>query len=732
MVARAERAKYHGVGENNKHLLSDIAIRSLGLPDRARAELAAQATVDQEWFTGYAAGYSKYVRETGRDNLGSWCQGAEWVREITAEDLFARFQVLPQTAPYLAGMIAAAAPPESKYSSTATPASSQTLAEVVDTLRAGQLGSNGWAIGKDRTENGRGMLLGNPHYPWTGANRFWEKHLVIPGKMNLYGSHLIGIPGVAIGFNESVGWTHTMSISQRVVFYSLDLVPGDPTSYYYDGEPRKMTARTFLIPVRDEDGVEHTKEHTVWFSHYGPIVSPPNAPWSDTMAISIRDANFLNQNLFAHWRDMGQAEDMDAFKGAFDKWNSLPWVNTMATSSDGRAFYIDASSVGRLSGEAISLWRERVTSDPLTGAFYRQMGLTLLDGSDSRFEWQPHPEARIDGTVPFVEQPQQDRTDYIFNANDSHWLTNVTEPLTGYSPLYGPEETARSLRTRMNATLLTDTSPGGPTGDDGKFSLREMQQALLSNHSLTADLLLDALLTACAEHPSALVDEQRVDLGNACTVLRGYDRRLDLDSEGAVLFREWITRYEPSEYLQAGELFAVPFDAENPVNTPRDLADERVALKRLAEAALVLNQAGVDLDSTLRDVQFGYRGSEKIPLHGGGAAEGIANVIGQINYDTVAEQTRGNKIDGSRWLTDKGYAITYGTSFLLSLSYTDNGPVAEAFLTYSESGDPSSEHYTDQTKLFSEKQWRPVLFETEDINKDVKSSVVLTEPRHLN
>lgn len=732
MVARAERAKYHGVGENNKHLLSDIAIRSLGLPDRAQQEFAAQATVDQEWFSGYATGYSKYVRETGRDNISSWCRGAEWVREISPEDLFARFQTMPQTTPYMADMIAAAAPPESKRSSAVTPTSIQTLAELNDTLRAGQLGSNGWAIGKDRTENGRGMLLGNPHYPWTGTNRLWEKHLVIPGKMNLYGAHLIGMPGVAIGFNESVGWTHTVSNSQRVVFYSLDLVPGDPTSYYYDGEPRKMTAREFLISVRDEDGVERTKEHTVWFSHYGPIVSPPNAPWSDNTAISIRDANFRNQNLFAHWRDMGQAEDMDAFKGAFDKWNSIPWVNTMATSSDGRAVYIDGSSVGRLSDEAIALWQERIASESLTKTFYEQTGLILLDGSDSRFEWQPHPEARIDGIVPFAEQPQQDRTDYIFNANDSHWLTNVTEPLTGYSPLYGPEETARSLRTRMNARLLSDTSPGGPTGDDGKFSLREMQQALLSNRSLTADLLLDELLTACAEHPAALVDEQRVDLGNACTVLQGYDRRLDLDSAGAVLFREWITRYEPSEYLQAGELFAVPFDAEDPVNTPRDLADKRVALEKLAEAALVLDQAGVDLDSTLRDVQFVYRGSEKVPLHGGGPAEGIANVIGQINYDTVAEQTRGHKIDGSRWLTDKGYAITYGTSFLLSLSYTDNGPVAEAFLTYSESGDPSSEHYMDQTRLFSEKQWRPVLFETKDINEDVKSSVVLTEPRHLN
>ena len=66
-------------------------------------------------------------------------------------------------------------------------------------------------------------------------------------------------------------------------------------------------------------------------------------------------------------------------------------------------------------------------------------------------------------------------------------------------------------------------------------------------------------------------------------------------------------------------------------------------------------------------------------------------MIGQGNYDTLAAQTTGAKIDGSKYLTDKGSAITYGTSFLLSLSYTDTGPEAEAFLTYSESGNPSSD-----------------------------------------
>jgi len=54
---------------------------------------------------------------------------------------------------------------------------------------------------------------------------------------------------------------------------------------------------------------------------------------------------------------------------------------------------------------------------------------------------------------------------------------------------------------------------------------------------------------------------------------------------------------------------------------------------------------------------------------------------------------------------------------------------AEALLTYSQSGNPTSELYTDQTQLFSNKQWRPILYKMEDINGDIKSKKILTGNR---
>ena len=38
-----------------------------------------------------------------------------------------------------------------------------------DNPEGGELGSNGWAFGRNATPDGRGLLLGNPHFPWTGT-----------------------------------------------------------------------------------------------------------------------------------------------------------------------------------------------------------------------------------------------------------------------------------------------------------------------------------------------------------------------------------------------------------------------------------------------------------------------------------------------------------------------------------------------------------------------------------
>ena len=65
------------------------------------------------------------------------------------------------------------------------------------------------------TDNGRGMVLGNPHFPWDGSERFFEAQLTIPGQINVSGASLFGVPVINIGHTDHLAWSHTVSTAYR-------------------------------------------------------------------------------------------------------------------------------------------------------------------------------------------------------------------------------------------------------------------------------------------------------------------------------------------------------------------------------------------------------------------------------------------------------------------------------------------------------------------------------------
>src|SRR5487761_2079785 len=337
--ARGERAKYFGAGKNNEYLNTDIGMKALNLVERGAQTMQKQPKELRDWYEGYVAGYNQYLADTGKDKVGGWCRGADWVLPITATDLQAYQQLVLLVTTTFAQQIATAAPP----SGDAVPTRASIPWEAPD------LASNGWGIGKDLSENGRGMLLANPHYPWVGSNRFWEKHLVIPGKLDVYGVGLLGTPGVAIGFNKDVAWTHTVSAGKRLTIYSLDLAPGKPTAYRYDKQDRAMTPKVVRVEVKQADGSTKTVEHTVWFSHYGPVLNFANLGWTRQRAYAVRDTNWDNTTGFVQWLAMQRAHSMKEFQEAHARYQGMPWVNTISTSREGAAWYIDDASTPNLS-----------------------------------------------------------------------------------------------------------------------------------------------------------------------------------------------------------------------------------------------------------------------------------------------------------------------------------------------------------------------------------------------
>ncbi|WNG34861.1 acylase [Archangium violaceum] len=720
LKVRGERARYLGAGPNSLNVATDFAFRVLDLPRRAEESWSREPADVRELISGYVAGFNHFLSLPLAERLP--CAGQPWVKPITEVDLTAYHRALGLllSGNRLLGAIAAAQPPGT--GATLQPENLPLLREVDVT----KIGSNGWALGAERSESGRGMLVANPHFPWEGELRLWESHLTVPGKLNVYGVGLLGVPGVLIGFNEHVAWTHTVSIGARFTAYTLPLVPGKPTSYYYDGQVRDMTARPITLQVQQPDGSLSEVTRTYYSSHHGPIISLAGIGWSNQLTLSYRDANLDNESLITQFLGMSRANSLEEFQQVFANVGGIPWVHTMATTPEGNVWYADAAATPNLRPATLQAWATAVANPDSPQARLLRSNVVLLDGSTSRDEWLEEPGARSPGLIPFARTPQLQRRDFVFNSNDSHWLANPAQPLTGFSPIHGQEGTPRTPRTRMNAQLLTEVRADGASGADGRFSLEELQNAILSNRSSTAELLLTDVVQRCKASPTGTAEGQTVDLTQACDVLAAWNGRYDVDSVGAALWRQLMSAYTYSALLNAGPLFATPFSPSAPLTTPNTLKPRPETgadplADKLAAAVLKLKAAGLEVSTPLGQTQYALRGTERVALHGGGDVDGVTNICGyDASSNTSLEPTtpRGTVLDSSTGLTQDGYVINSGTSFLMALEYTDNGPRARAFLTYGQSADPASDLYRNQLKRFSEKQWRPIAFAEQDIAAD--------------
>jgi acyl-homoserine-lactone acylase len=706
---RGERARWFGPGEADANINSDFGYRHLGIWEEAPQRWADQPELVQEAIAGYVAGFNAGVDELGIDG---WCSGEPWVAPITTQDLYAYVAdvLLLASSRIFIDEIGSAQPPT---------ADSATAAETVPTtqpvgferfLSSGA--SNAWAFGAEASASGGGMLLANPHFPWEGELRFWESHLMIPGEVNVYGAGLSGLPGVQIGFNDAIAWSHTVSSGHRFTLYRYDLDPADPTVYVVDGEPQAMTPNEITIEVAAADGGDPTEvSRTLWSTHHGPVVSLGPLPWSGEQAIAIRDGNIDITRVLTQFYGMDMAGSMDEFQQVHATEQGIPWVNTIATSADGRAWYADTAATPNLSPEALAAWEAEVATGGLIGLAYNDFGVVMLDGSDSLFEWVDDPSAPAPGLVPYAEMPQIERADYVFNANDSYWLSNPDEPLTGFSPMHGVADVPQSTRTRTNIMLLEER--------DRPWTAADIEATLFAERSAVTDLLRQPLVDACTETPTVNLNGADVDLALACETLAAWDGTYTLDARGAILFREWLARFDFNELIDAGRLFADAFDPANPATTPSTPVEDRSQwLVELGSAVQLLELLGIPVDAPLGDWQFEVRTGDRLPIRGGTGFEGVANIVGCC-ADTT---TMGPIPDTGDWVNDisplrdlPGYPVSDGSSFVMALEFTADGPVAEGFLNYGNPDDPEAPAYRLGLEAWSAGEWRPFLFRPEDV-----------------
>ena len=211
VASNGQTARYFGAEEGNPS--ADYVYTYYNSQEMIEQGLFQGVTDDLlEALAGYAAGFNKYLEDTGVDNLPEDCRGADWVRPITQLDMgkVIRKLLLRASTDNLTGAIMAADPP-SQSMAKLLPRESIPLTIRNPLPPITEMGSNGYGIGSNASQTEFGLQLGNPHFPWRGNLRFYMLHLTIPGELDAMGATITGLPIVLIGFNQNMAWSHTVS-----------------------------------------------------------------------------------------------------------------------------------------------------------------------------------------------------------------------------------------------------------------------------------------------------------------------------------------------------------------------------------------------------------------------------------------------------------------------------------------------------------------------------------------
>ena len=522
---------------------------------------------------------------------------------------------------------------------------------VVSQARAAApLGSNAWAIAPSRSASGHAMLLQNPHLPWSDLFLFYEAQITAPG-IDAYGCTLVGFPMLAIAFNDHLGWSHTVNTIDAVDLYELTLVDG---GYRWDGETKAFETEEQRLRVKRDDGTVEEQTLEIRRSLHGPVVHA-----TAERAVAARVAGLDAPGMLEQWWDMGRATSLAEFEEALSRLQ-IPMFNVVYADREGHILYVFGGTVPKRSRGDVGYWA----------------GVVPGDTSDALWtEVHPYHE------LPRALDPE---TGWLQNANDPPWTATLPggpRPAS-HAPYMSPE--FLHFRAQQSARLLAE---------DESVSFEELLADKHSTHVLTADRVLDELVEAARAGDGEVAHR-------AAEVLEGWDRRVDAESRGAVLFLRWARSVSSD-----ADPFATPWDPDSPLTTPARLRDPEAAVAALVEVAHEVEAAHGSLDVAWGEVHRLRRGGRDLPANGGPGDLGIFRVA---HYGPA---------EGSR------QEVVSGDSYYAAIEFGDVVR-ARVLTAYGNSTQPGSPHVGDQLELFARQEMRPVWRTRDDIEAHLEARQV--------
>lgn len=538
--ARGQSAQYWG----EEYLNSDRWVQTMGIPERASEWYEAQSPAFRSYLDAFAAGINAYAKEHP-DLIDD---EVKVVLPVQPVDILAHEQRVMN------------------FTFIVNPQIVKSLANNHKSM-----GSNGWAIAPKHSASGNAMLLANPHLPWSDLFVWYEAQITAPG-IDAYGATLVGLPVLAIAFNNHLGWTHTVNTHDGWDAYELQLKDG---GYNFDGKVQAFETEKKILKVKQNNGNLRSESLIVQRSLHGPVVAD-----KEGKALALRVVGLEQPGALEQWYLMARATKLPEFEAALKRLQ-IPMFTVMYADREGHIMHLFNGQVPiRTSGD-FEYWEG------------------IIPGDTSTTLWtKTHPYSDL----PRVIDPP---SGWLQNTNDPPWTTTFPVALNpaDFPPYMAPH--FMHFRAQRSARMLDE---------DKQISFEEMVQYKHSTRMELADRLLDDLIPAARQYGDKLALR-------AADVLQAWDRNADADSRGAILFSFW------AEEMDFEDAFRTPWNENSPRTTPDGLADPQSAVKTLSTAAAQVEAAYKALDVPWGEVFRLRSEGVDLPANGGSGDLGIFRVL---------------------------------------------------------------------------------------------------------
>jgi acyl-homoserine-lactone acylase len=229
---------------------------------------------------------------------------------------------------------------------------------------------------------------------------------------------------------------------------------------------------------------------------------------------------------------------------------------------------------------------------------------------------------------------------------------------------------------------------------------------------------------------------QEVDLTPVCNLLDRWEGRWNGEDQAPAVWTEFLSAFDADELTGPGRLLAGAWDLDDPLAAPPGLAPapargpDPVAVA-LARAAVTVEAAGFSIDDFWRDQFWTGRDDGTIGLPGSTGLDGTVLVgrPGGPSSSLGPSSALPVLVNPDSGLRIGGHQVRGGTSAVMVVAFTPEGPDATGLVVHGQSGDPASPYWADQVYRYSDLAWRGVRTDPGDIAAAGERTVSLRVPR---